>query len=57
MTLIRFRTFGSSDWTLCQFEGENEELASSILAAALGENSSLHVQIAWDEGEWENVES
>lgn len=50
MILLRFRPYGSADWTSCSFEGEDELLAAENLSLSLAERDSLHIQLA-DAGE------
>lgn len=55
MTLLRFREYGSSEWTDISVDGELEEFAASLLAAALADNTSLHVQQRAEDTDWEDV--
>lgn len=58
MISIRFRHFGSAEWTVAQLDGEAEEFAGRALALALGENAELHVQVMLsDLGEFEDLDA
>lgn len=52
MMQLRFREWGSTDWTIVRIEGEDAVIAMSILGSGLSRR--YHVQL-WVEGKWENL--
>lgn len=52
MILIRYRPYGTAEWTQAMFDGEQEQQGARWLSDLLGCFEGLHVQLAQEGSEW-----